>query len=276
MCKKLIIGSVALVFFLGVLASISSYADKTPANFGKPFQKILNLLHNVKERVADLEDFVIRVKKRLALIWGKLNDHEERITDLERQPQMVALQAYDADGQHLGIVTDRSQFYNLALDRFIQVNPSDGRFLYIGTISFTESNCLGTAYSATDTSYKLIVNAGEYFIGEKVEPARLEIKSLRGSDYEPHQCRNLSPPTSNLVVPVKKVDPPIEFPVALPVSYEIKPINLETWIEGKRRPQGGGDDTGPYETQPIPPGQPEGMFYVIPGKENGASVIYIE
>ena len=37
------------------------------------------------------------------LIWQKLFDHEERITDLERHPAAGGIKVYDSEGQFLGI-----------------------------------------------------------------------------------------------------------------------------------------------------------------------------
>jgi hypothetical protein len=222
MLKKLVIVSVSSIFLLSVVVSADSYAQEKEFSFWNPLKNIWIMLHDLADRVSDLEELVPKVINQFKLMWRSFNRHEERITDLEEIPRVAGLKVYDADGQFLGFATDLDYIYNPSLQRFLRIDLSDGDFRG-ATLFFESSDCSGKGYSFPETSYSYFENTYKYYAGKKIEPVSIHVKSQRAYPENHQHCVEVTwGEVYYYLVPVREVNPPISLPVALPLNYEIK------------------------------------------------------
>jgi hypothetical protein len=192
--KKLLAVFIALIFIISMSAFVDSYAHGEQFNFKNPFKTI----------------------------WMVLFDHEERITDLEELPPEAGIKVYDAEGHFLGFSTDIDTIYNPSLQRFLRIRLSDGDFKG-ETLFFETTDCSGAAYANPVTSYSYFENTGKYYAGKKVAPVNIHVKNQWAYYEKSKYCQEVTwGEVYYNVVPAEEIDPPINMPVALPLSFEIE------------------------------------------------------
>ncbi len=140
--------------------------------------------------------------------------------------------AYDANKQFLGILLGKS-----GGNAIVVYMPSVSKNITIiydvfsgnaktqgGSLYFVSANCSGVPYVDYWVSNEIIENSEQYYTGEMMEPINIQPNSrltFWNSVCEPYSW-------DAFVVPAQEMMPPITFPIALPLSFE-----LETLHHGK-------------------------------------------
>ena len=135
------------------------------------------------------------------------------------------IQAYDANGNHLGLLVSIEiraiNIYDFKSRSIIRIDKWTGEISVSNGIFYGDSDCTGTVYLSANYMYRITEACGKYYTGQKVKPA----STTYYSSLDLSSCECSSGTTTGTLVPAIEIDPQdisLFTPVALPLSFKAK------------------------------------------------------